>query len=175
MKYPASIRAIHWLSALLITGLLTLGIYMTPFQVDNMAFSEELYFWHKSFGVLAFLIVLLRLINRRRHNLPELPQTMPKHEKLAAKIAHKSLYALLIIVPILGYVQSCTYEFSSGVHFFGILLPELFEDNKSVFETVNLLHKAASYTLIVLIFAHVAGALKHRFFDKENDVLNRII
>jgi cytochrome b561 len=175
MKYPASIRAIHWLNALLIIGLLALGIFMTPFQMDNMAFSEELYFWHKSFGLLALLMVVFRLINRRLHTLPDLPQGMPKHEQLAAKIVHKTLYALLIIVPILGYIQSSTYEYSSGVHFFGIVLPELFADNKSVFEAFNFVHRWTSYLLIVLIVGHVAGALKHRFFDKENDVLERII
>ncbi|MDX2320999.1 MAG: cytochrome b [Moritella sp.] len=175
MKYPLPIRAIHWSSALIILGLIALGFYMTPFEVDNMEHSENLYFWHKSFGILAFILVCLRLLLRSKHTLPALPQGMPKHEKLAAKIAHKALYVLMILVPILGYIQSCVYPYSSGIHFFGLLLPELFSDNMAIFEVVNLIHKVLAYSLLALIAAHVLGAIKHRLFDKENDVLNRMI
>lgn len=175
MKYPISIRAIHWLSAALIIGLLILGIVMTPFDMDNMEHSESLYFWHKSFGILAFIFVIIRLVNRRRHSLPQLPEGMPKHEKLAAKVAHASLYVLMVLIPILGYLQSSAYEYSSGVHFFGIDLPELIADNQDVFEVTNVLHKWASYLFIAVLVAHIAGAIKHRLFDKENDVLKRIL
>jgi len=175
MKYPVSIRAIHWLSAALIIGLLVLGIYMTPFDMDNMEHSESLYFWHKSFGILAFLFVVARLVNKPRHVLPDLPKGMPRHEKLAAKAAHRALYILMVIIPILGYIQSSAYEYSSGVHFFGLDLPELIPNSKPVFDVANFLHKWASYAFIAVIVAHVAGAIKHRLFDRENDVLNRML
>ncbi len=175
MKYPLSIRAVHWSSAVIILGLIILGAYMTPFEMNNMEHSENLYFWHKSFGVLAFILVCIRLYFRSRHTLPELPEGMPKHEKIAAKYVHKALYALMILVPVLGYVQSCVYPYSSGVHFFGLLIPELFSDNQAVFVVVNVIHKVLAYLLLALIAAHVLGAIKHRLFDKENDVLNRII
>jgi cytochrome b561 len=175
MKYPLSIRAIHWLSAAIILGLIALGAYMTPFNMDNMEHSENLYFWHKSFGVLAFILVCLRVFFRRKHELPELPDAMPKHEKLAAKFAHKALYALMTLVPILGYIQSCVYPYSTGVHFFGLLLPEIFADSQEVFDVVNIIHKVLAYSLLALIAAHALGAIKHRLFDKENDVLNRMI
>lgn len=175
MKYPLPIRAIHWSSALIILGLIALGYYMTPFDVNDMEHSESLYFWHKSFGILAFVLVCLRLFVRSKHTLPELPEGMPKHEKLAAKIAHKALYVLMILVPVFGYIQSSVYPYSSGVHFFGLLLPELFSDNLAVFEVVNTVHKVLAYSLLALIAAHGLGAIKHRLFDKENDVLNRMI
>ena len=67
MKYPLSIRIFHWVSAALILGLLILGIYMTPYDESNMPFADGLYFWHKSFGVLMFLIVIFRFYNRKKH------------------------------------------------------------------------------------------------------------
>lgn len=176
MKYPLSIRAIHWLSALIIIGLLVVGIYMTPFDTANPAQSEPLYFWHKSFGVLAFIFVIIRIMNRRRHTLEELPDGMVWYEKLAAKIAHKALYLLMILVPILGYVQSSAFEFSSGVHFFIIDLPEFIPDNKLIFDITNFIHRWAAYALIGVITAHIGGALKHRFFDnKENNIMKRML
>jgi len=175
MKHPISVRLIHWSSVVIIFGLLTLGLYMTPFDMDNMAFSENLYHWHKSFGILALLFVVVRMINIRLNKPLELPEGMPANEKFAAKSVHYLLYALILIIPILGYIQSSAYEFSSGVHFFFIDLPQVVPDNKVVFDLTNFLHKWASYVLIAVLVAHIAGALKHRFFDKENDVLNRMI
>lgn len=175
MKYPRPIRMIHWSSATVILGLLALGAYMTPFDIDNMEHSENLYFWHKSLGILAFILVCLRLIIRRRSKLPALPNGMPRHEKAAAHFAHIALYVLMLLVPVFGYIQSCVYQYSSGVHFFGLLLPELFADSQPVFEVINIIHKTLAYALLLIIAGHVLGALKHRFFDTENDVLNRML
>jgi cytochrome b561 len=162
-------------SAAIIIGLLTLGIYMTPFDEADFEFSSNLYFWHKSFGMLALLISLLRIYNRRKHTLPDLPKTMARYEQLAAKLTHKILYVLLVLIPVLGYIQSSAYEFSSGVNFFFFDLPEIIPKNKTVFDTANFLHKWLSYFFIAALSAHVLGAVKHRFFDKENDVLERML
>ncbi|WP_149980193.1 cytochrome b [Pseudoalteromonas rhizosphaerae] len=175
MKYPFSIRIFHWVSAALILGLLILGIYMTPYDESNMPFADGLYFWHKSFGVLMFLIVIFRFYNRKKHTLPELPSTLPKHEKFAAHVVHKGLYLLMIIIPLIGYIQSSSYEYSGGVPFFIMYLPEIITKDATVFAVSNFLHRWLSYLFILLLTCHILGALKHRFFDKENDVLNRII
>lgn len=175
MKYPLPIRIIHWLSALIIISLIALGAYMTPFNMDNVEHSESLYFWHKSFGIFAFLLVCLRLFYRSKTNLPALPEGMPSHEKLAAKLAHKALYVLMVLVPVLGYIQSCVYPYSSGVHFFGMLLPEIFFDSQKIFDVVNIIHKTLAHSLLALVIIHALGAIKHRLFDRENDVLKRIL
>ncbi|MGH1403908.1 MAG: cytochrome b [Alphaproteobacteria bacterium] len=174
MKYPLSIRVIHWMSALIIVGLLLTGIFMTPYDDNNVELSDSLYYWHKSFGMLSLLFVLVRLVNRMRNPLQPLPEEMPLHEKIAAKVAHNALYVLMVIVPVLGYVQSSTFEYSNGISFFFMDLPGVFPKNAEAFDLSNNLHKWLSYSLLAVIIAHVAGALKHRFFDKENDVLGRM-
>lgn len=178
MKYPASIRIYHWLSAALIMALLAAGIYMTSFdQGDMELFSRNLYFWHKSFGMLVLFIVLLRIINRLGKHLPKLPGTIPKRERVAAHVAHRAMYVLIVLIPLAGYAMSSAYEGSSGVHFFFVDLPELIPDNETVYEIASFLHEWLSYLLIALLAAHILGALKHRFFDKEeeNDVLKRML
>lgn len=148
---------------------------MTPYDENNSALADRLYFWHKSFGILVFIITIARILNRKRHYLPELPTTMPKQEQRAAKIVHQLLYFLMVLIPLLGYSQSSSYEFSDGVKFFFIDIPEILPKSKFIFDITNSLHKWLSYFFIALILVHVLGALKHRFFDKENDVLNRIL
>lgn len=117
MKYPLSIRILHWLIAAIVLSLIVLGYFMTPFDEDNPQFSERLYFWHKSFGILVLILMCLRLLIRMRSIVPDPLVNLPCHEVLASKIVHKFLYLLAFTVPVLGYIQSSTYEFSSGVHF----------------------------------------------------------
>ena len=160
----------------MIIGLLVLGIVMTPYDTEAVEQSENLYFWHKSFGILVFILMLARLAVKLRSEIPELPSGLPKHEVLASNLTHKLLYILAILVPVLGYIQSSTYEYSSGVHFFFFELPELLPDNKQHFDLANLVHRICGYALLFFIVLHVAGALKHRFLDKkENDVLGRML
>ena len=176
MKYPVIMRILHWAIAVQILGLLALGTFMTPFDLDNPEYSNNLYFWHKSFGLLVLFLMLVRVLVRWRAELPPLPPGLPGHEVLASKIAHKLLYVLAIAIPVLGYVQSSAYEYSSGVHFFVVDLPELVTDSKQTFELSNMLHRVLGYCLLAVIALHVGGALKHRWFDaKENDVLDRML
>ncbi|MDW6093770.1 cytochrome b [Vibrio rhizosphaerae] len=175
LKYSKSIRTIHWLSATIVIGLLALGIYMTPYDEANAAFADNLYFWHKSFGVLFFIIVLVRIFVRRRSKLPPLPDGISKTERVIVNLAHKLFYILMVAIPLLGYIQSSSYEYSDGVHFFFFDLPELLPKNQAVYEVANTLHKWLSFVLIGLITLHILGALRHRLFDRKNDVLKRIL
>lgn len=176
MKYPVAIRILHWMIALIILGLIGLGWFMTPYDVDNIEYSENLYHWHKSFGMLVLFLMLARVLVRINVKIPELPEGLPAHEKKLSHIVHILLYVFALSIPVLGYVQSSTYEHSSGVHFFFTNLPEIFDDNKATFDITNFIHKVGAYVLLFLVSMHVAGALKHRFFDKEeNDVLKRML
>lgn len=175
-KYSIPMRVLHWIIAILIFGVLGLGIFMTPYNLDAPEYSDNLYYWHKSFGLLALMLIVVRLIVRLRSNVPPLPDSLPKHEIIASHVVHKLLYVMMFLLPVLGYIQSSTYEYSSGVHFFFFDLPELLPDNKQLFELTNFAHRICGYGLLALISLHVLGALKHRFFDREeNDVLKRML
>ena len=92
-------------------------------------------------------------------------------------MAHGVLYFLIVMLPITGYTLSSAYEYSDGITFFGLVVPELFAHSQSVFETADLLHAVLAYTLLAVIVLHIAGALKHRYLDRNpaNDVLSRML
>lgn len=176
-KYPLLLRVLHWAMALLIFGNLALGFYMTPFREDVPDW-YDLYFFHKSFGVLVFLLVVTRLVTRLNSTLPELPETLPAMDKKLARLGHFAFYLLMVLVPLWGYGVSSTFEYSGGVHFFGLFdLPELLPKSEAWFNTFDRLHAILAYTLLGLVGLHVAGVIKHRFFDKNksNDVLPRML
>ncbi|MET4170270.1 cytochrome b561 [Bradyrhizobium sp. LA6.1] len=175
-KYPAALRILHWVRALLILGLIAAGWTMTVLDEAVAARFNLLYPWHKSFGVLVFLIVLAQLAIRAMSRLPG-PAPLPTQERLLSQAVHVAMYALLLIVPLMGYAMSSSFTESDGVFFFGIHLPELLPKDDDRFRLFQFLHKTLAYSLLALVTLHVAGALKHRYFDKDRrtDVLPRIV
>lgn len=176
MKYPLAMRVIHWSMAVIILGLIAAGWSMVSPDDQTPSKFDFLYPWHKSFGLLIFMLVLVRLATRLRSRFPELPRGLAPWEARSAKIGHAALYVLMIVVPCMGYAMSSSFTQSDGVTFFGIDVPELLPKNDARFEVFRALHRYLAYTLLGLVLVHVAGALKHRFLDKDrgNDVLSRM-
>lgn len=173
-KYHLSSRIIHWLMALLILGLLALGIYMADFLPSDAPNKFQIYDLHKSFGVMVLILIFIRIFNRFIRPAPALPKSLPAIEKFASHAVHIALYALMLIIPFSGYLMSNSYGFS--VHFFTIEMPNLTAAKPELGIYFAKIHKYAAYAIIAAIGLHVAGALKHRFFDKpENDVLKRML
>ncbi|MCE4554984.1 cytochrome b [Pelomonas cellulosilytica] len=177
-KYPNSMRWLHWLRAAVILGTLTVGIVMVNLPDDLPTKFESLYPNHKQFGVLALVLALAQGLLRLRHQLPAPPSGLAGWERSLSKLAHRALYVLMIVVPLMGYSMSSTFTQSDGVPFFFLgNLPELLPKNDKWFEVFQLLHRVLAYTLLALVALHVAGALKHRFLDKggKTDVLGRML
>ena len=176
MKYPLTMRLLHWSMAVIILGLIAAGWSMVSPDGQTPSKFDFFYPWHKSFGMLVLILVLVRLTVRLRASLPPLPNTLSSWERAAAKTGHIALYTLMVVVPCMGYSMSSSFTQSDGVYFFGVNLPELLPKNDARFEVFQALHKYLAYTLLCLIAIHVAGALKHRFLDKDpaNDVLSRM-
>jgi len=178
MKYPLPLRILHWSMAAIILGMIWAGWTMVGLNDRVPAKFEVFYPWHKSFGMLILLLVLVRLATRWRAGaaIPPLPNGLASWEARAAKIGHTALYLLMIVVPCMGYAMSSSFTQSDGVFFFGVNLPELLPKNDARFEVFQALHRYLAYTLLGLVTLHVAGALKHRFLEKDraNDVLSRM-
>ena len=172
VKYNIVLRAIHWLMAICIIGLLVVGILMTEMKVED----GKYYFYdlHKSFGTLVLLLLPIRFLVKSLTVHPPLPEGIKPIEKTLSYLVHILLYVLMLCVPVAGYIYS-----SSGgypVKLFGLELPNLIGKTPWLFEIAGYAHEYLAYTLIFVLFLHLAGALKHRFLEpKENDVIGRMI
>lgn len=160
--------------AALILFMLALGIYMTEFLPKDAPNRLEIYGLHKSFGVLALIFIFARIAVRLIFKAPALPESFSKNEKVLTHFVHFGLYVLMIVVPFSGYLMSNFFGYP--VHFFGFEMPFLAEKNLELGQIFSEAHEISAYALLGLIALHVAGVVKHRFFDKsENDVLQRML
>jgi cytochrome b561 len=155
--------SLHWLIALLIVFNFALGLYMADLPLSPLKLQR--YSWHKWAGVTIFFLVLLRLVWRAGHK-PPAPVPMPRWQLLASEAVHYSLYVLMVIIPLSGWLMSSAKGFQTV--WFGVLpLPDLIGKNKELGDTLHEAHELLNYGMLLLVGIHVAAALKHQFIEKD--------
>ena len=128
--------------------------------------------WHKAIGVTILALVLVRLFWRWTHPAPPLPTSLPAWERYAAHASHWALYALMIAVPLSGFLMSSALGFSTVV--FGLRLPDLLERNRELGDSLKTLHFFLNKALLAVIALHFAAALKHHFIDRDGVLLRML-
>ena len=162
-RYTKTAIALHWLAAALIVCGFTLGLSMVdlPFSRQKLV----AYIWHKSIGITVFLLTCVRLAWRLTHPPPPSPP-MVDWQRRAAGISHVALYALLLVIPLSGWV----YSSSTGVQvvYLGLIpLPDLVPKDKALAAVLRACHVTLNFTLLALVCVHAAAALKHHFVDRD--------
>lgn len=170
-RYTPTAIALHWLIAFALFGLFGLGLYMTGLSLSPTKL--KLYSWHKWAGVTVFVLVLVRLGWRLRHRPPALPESMPAVLRLAAAGAHVALYALMLAIPLSGWLMSSAKGFQTM--WFGVLpLPDLVAKDPALGDALATLHMSLNWLLAALVVGHAGAALKHHFIDRDT-VLTRML
>jgi cytochrome b561 len=169
-RYGAVAQAVHWLMALALIAVFTLGFVMVelPKGPDRV----KLFSYHKWIGVIAFVLVVLRLAWRWQVAPPPLPRTMKGWEVRTAEITHRMLYLLLFVAPLSGWLMSS----AKGVQtvLFGKLpIPDLLAKDPPLGAALEEIHIALVWMLLGVIALHTLAALKHHFVDRD-DVLARM-
>jgi cytochrome b561 len=99
--YPASSKLLHWLVAICVLTTAPVAIAMT--RVGEGPTQDVLYNFHKSLGILIFILMTLRLINRLAVGAPIADPGIEPWQKAVSAAVHTSFYVLLIPMPIVGY------------------------------------------------------------------------
>ena len=154
----------HWVTALIMIGMVILGLYMA--DLPKGPDKGNLIDIHKSFGVLVLMLGVLRLSWRLLNPMPEAVGNAAPWLRKIARLLHKLLMALILLLPLSGWLMS-----SAGGHpvsFFGqSTLPSLAAENKSVGDLVRDLHELLAWTLVTLLVLHAGAALKHHFVARD--------
>jgi cytochrome b561 len=162
-RYSWQAMLLHWLLAVIVIGMLCLG-----YLLDDMERGPTKTFYvdlHRSFGVLAFMLVLLRLWWRARRTPPPLPLTVPRWQRIAAAVTHGLLYFCILLQPLSGYLASAFSK--DGVKFFGLVLPQWAWDDKPVRSFFGEVHGLVAMALVALVVLHVLAAFKHLLLNRD--------
>jgi cytochrome b561 len=170
-QYTGTAKSLHWLMALMIIGMIPLGMYMheLPLSPEKL----QLYSWHKWTGVTVFVLLLARVSWRLTHQPPPLPWHMSKAQRRASQAGHVLLYLLMLAIPLSGWLMSSAKGYQTV--WFGVLpIPDLLGKDKELGETLAEVHELLNWILVTVLIVHVAAALKHHFINRD-DVLTRML
>lgn len=170
IEYNKPAKLFHWLIAILIFGLLLVGLYMGT--MPNGPDKFQIYMLHKSFGLMVLWLAGLRILWRLYSKSPAPIPTQKPWEKLLAKLTHIFLYIAMFGMPLSGWVMSSAAEYP--VSFFGLAMPDIVGKNADLASMAKEAHEIIAFLLIATIFLHTLGAFKHHIFDRDM-TLNRMI
>jgi cytochrome b561 len=177
VRYSRPAVVLHWLVAVLILCNVALGL-SADWVPD--AWARPVIDTHKSIGITVLGLVLLRILWRATHPAPPLPADYPRWERWFAHGAHLLLYAVMLALPLSGWMHDSAWK-DADTHpmfLFGLvpwprmgfieaIEPATKEHLHDVFGSV---HIAFGYALYALLALHIIGALKHQWHDRHPEL-----
>ena len=157
-------KLLHWLVVLLILAMAWIGLTMVdlPNGPDKIA----TYALHKSIGITILVLVLLRLGWRLYAGAPAPVPGTPSWQDKIASLTHWALYALLLAMPISGWVVNSSSGFP--LQWFGLVnLPAIVGRDQELHELAETIHETLFWILITLVVLHAAAAFYHHLFQRD--------
>ncbi|MFV9877966.1 MAG: cytochrome b [Anaplasma ovis] len=171
-RFSLPVRVLHWVMALGIIGILTLGFLMVYAPPADEPTKRLMFMVHKACGMVALALLGVRVVLRLLSTTPPYPEGISRTSIVLAKATHFVLYLLMLCVPVSGYIMSSAAGHPVYMVYFSI--PAIVPKNESVSAFFSGVHEVAVFTLVFVVVLHILGAVKHVIFDKEN-VFKRII
>jgi cytochrome b561 len=150
-------RLLHWLMAVCLIAMLFIGVGMVSTIMPKYLALVTI---HKSLGVAILILALIRLAVRVRTGSPPLPADLPESMKLAAELSHYALYALMIVMPLLGWAMLSAAAYPV-VLYGNIFLPAILPLSDSLHTWLWNAHFYLAFVFFALILMHVSAALFH--------------
>lgn len=157
---------LHWLVALMILTMIAIGLFMVQLPKESeLPPGEESVraFWfllHKSLGMTVAMLIVLRVGWRLMHKAPPLPDYVTTWQKHVSTAVHGLLYALMVAIPVTGYLQSMFSQYDTK--FWGLVMPRFAEADDLMRAQFSDVHAILAFTLIALLLLHIGAAIKHR-------------
>ncbi len=167
-QWNSGSKLFHWLIAGLIFSAITVAILAGHW--GDLGGTRKQQYWlfmlHKSLGLTVLLLAIGRLLWRLTHQRPA-PLASHRHiERTAAEGAHFALYILLFLLPLSGWWLNSV----AGIplkYFLLFKVPALVAASLALEDLAKWVHNALAVALLIILSAHIAGALKHHLLDKD--------
>ena len=164
---------LHWTIALGMIGLVALGAWMVGLTYYDRWYNDSLAF-HKALGIAVLGLAALKFGWRLAGRGPGFGPEVRAHERAGATAMHWLLNALIVLLPLSGYLIS-TSE-GAGVDLFGLVeLPALVAVSAATRDLAIDVHFYLAYGAIGLVALHAGAALKHHFVDRGSTLRRMLV
>ncbi|MDX1915883.1 MAG: cytochrome b [Methylophilus sp.] len=167
-RYRSLSIGLHWVMLLLLIAVYAC-IELREFYPKGSDIREALKSWHFMLGLSVLVLVCIRIYARITAPIPSITPEPAPWQSLSAKLMHIALYALMIGMPLLGWLLLSTS--GKSIPFFGIELPALANKNKDLADLIKEIHETGGTVGYFLIGFHALAALFHHYFLRDNTLL----
>lgn len=170
-RYGAVAQLLHWAIAVLVGVQFALGTTVgdLPLGMERLIVLSR----HKALGMTVLFLVVLRLAWRLYSPPPAPAAGLGALPKRLAQGTHALLYALLLVMPIVGWVSSSASNLT--VAWFGVFeFPDLVGPDPDLAELAKDVHGSLAWLLAGVLIVHVSAALWHHAV-RGDDVLWRML
>ena len=171
LDYSAASKWLHWVTAIMILAEIPAGFLLDSLpegRAQNLGYDL-----HRSFGFVVLCLALARLAVRQIYGVPAAPAGLTPFELRASTFAHRALYVLIIVTPLLGWAATSAYPVAISV-FWLFTLPPLAPESEALSKLLFKAHEISALLITVVLVAHIGGALMHRLI-KRDGVLDRML
>ena len=175
-KYTRTAIVLHWAVAVLIGINLAIGLFAEnlPDNLIRLAIDS-----HKSIGLTVMGLVALRILWRITHIPPPLPR-YAGWEKTASHLTHFALYVVIVGLPLTGWMHDSAFK-AAAEHpltlFSLVEVPRIDwimsiapPDKERLHGLFFAWHAGFAWALYVLFALHIAGAAKHQWIDRQQEL-----
>ncbi|MCZ8030772.1 MAG: cytochrome b [Rubrivivax sp.] len=170
-RYGAISIGLHWLTLVVLIGVYAC-INLTDLYPKGSEPREALKNWHFMLGLTVLLLVAPRLLTRLAGSNPVVSPPLPLWQQRLASAIHIALYALMLAMPILGWLLLSAA--GKPIPFFGAQLPALLSENKDLAGQLKEVHETIGTIGYFLIGAHALAALFHHYVTRDNTLVRML-
>jgi len=167
-KYNSWVIGLHWFIFLLMIAIYSTMEFRGIFEKGSEP-RELIKSIHFMLGASLLFLVFIRIAARLLSTTPETLPPLKPQLKIVSRLMHLALYLLMIAMPVTGWLMLNAN--GKAVPFFGLHLPILIAENKSLGRQLHDIHEIGAIIGYVLIGLHTAAALFHHYVMKNNVLL----
>ncbi len=164
-RYSRASIALHWLMLILI-AVVYACMELRGYFPRGSALRVGMKTWHFMLGLSVLVLVVVRIGFRLTSAAPPILPAPVRWQAILGKVMHLALYALMIGMPIFGWLILSAE--GKAIPFFFFDLPALVEASKPFAHWAEDLHKTGATIGYFLIGLHAAAALFHHYVVRDN-------
>ena len=164
-RYGSLSIGLHWLMLLLLLAVYAC-IELRDFLPKGSDLRTLLKTWHFMLGLSVLGLASLRLMLQLAGTTPRIDPEPPRWQQVSAKLMHVTLYALMIGMPLAGWLILSAE--GKLIPFFGLQLPALISENRPLAKLIKEVHETVGTLGYFLIGLHAAAALFHHYVVRDN-------
>ena len=156
---------IHWATLAILVAVYAC-IELRELYPRGSGIREALKTWHYMLGLTVFFLVWARIVARLIGKTPPIVPAAQKWQLMIANTVELALYALMIALPLLGWVMLSAE--GKAIPFFGLQLPALVGANEALAGRTKEVHETVATVGYFLIGIHAIAALFHHYVQRDN-------